>query len=238
MTVSSFDDESLLPLSGLQHFAYCKRQWALIHIERQWDENVATVDGRHLHQKVHSQLPTEARGDTLIARSLPLVSRRLGLYGVADVVEFVRPVGGEDRDSLAELPGREGKWIVRPVEYKRGRPKSDDRDEVQLCAQAMCLEEMLNIVIKVGYLFYGKVQRRTLVSLTTALRDRVRDLSKGMHQLFDTGFTPRPEKLSRCSLCSLADICLPKTTRGRPKSVEQWMTTMVNEMANDPDGVM
>ena len=151
MNDSSFYEDLLLALSGIQHFAYCPRQWALIHLEGQWSESVATVEGRHLHDRVHSRLSTEARGDILVARSLALVSRRLGLYGVADVVEFLRPVH-ESEDCLVELPGRTGKWVVRPVEYKRGRAKPDERDEVQLCAQAICLEEMLGTGLEWVYI--------------------------------------------------------------------------------------
>ncbi|NLY76132.1 MAG: Dna2/Cas4 domain-containing protein, partial [Firmicutes bacterium] len=133
--IITYSEDDLLLLSGIQHFAYCERQWALIHIEQQWLENVRTVEGRHLHERVHNPDLVEKRGDLLVARSLPIVSWRLGLYGMMDLVEF-RQVGS-DQGGI-KLPNREGVWLPKPVEYKRGKPKTDDRDEVQLCAQAIC----------------------------------------------------------------------------------------------------
>lgn len=183
-----FTDESLLPLSGLQHFAFCKRQWALIHIERQWEESVRTVEGRHLHEKVHSGIQSEVVGEVVFSRSVPLVSYTLGLYGVADVVEYHKAPDG----SGVRLEGRDGFWRPHPVEYKRGRPKKDDRDVVQLCAQAMCLEEMLNTEIPDGSFFYGQTRRRQVVKFSSALRRRVSFLAREMHDMFVRGVTPPP----------------------------------------------
>ncbi len=237
MNDSSYDEDALLALSGIQHFAYCARQWALIHLEGQWSESVATVEGRHLHDRVHSRLSTEARGDILVARSLALVSRRLGLYGVADVVEFLRPVH-ESEDCLVELPGRTGKWVVRPVEYKRGRAKPDERDEVQLCAQAICLEEMLGAKVLSGCIFYGKTQSRVLVEFTQALRDRVEQLAKEMHSAFERRVIPPPGPLSKCGLCSLMDVCLPKAVSRRGRQVQQWVVRMVSLIDKDTGGAI
>lgn len=206
-------EESLLPLSGLQHFAFCKRQWALIHIERQWEENVRTVEGRHLHEKVHSGPESEAQGEIIIARTVPLASYKLGLYGVADVVEYHRT----SKERGASLYGRDGYWRPHPVEYKRGKPKRDDRDEVQLCAQAMCLEEMLKTEIQDGSIFYGQPRRRTLVKFSRDLRSRVVALAREMHDAFRFGVTPPAPRDVPCNLCSLKDLCVPKLTRKRKR---------------------
>lgn len=221
----AYREEELLSLSGIQHFAFCPRQWALIHIERQWKENVSTAEGHLLHQKVHSQLITEARGDVLITRSLPLVSYRLGLFGVADSVEFLRV---EPDQGGILLEGRSGYWFPYPVEYKRGRVKPDDRDEVQLCAQAMCLEEMLHVSINSGSLYYGAMRRRTQIIFAKELRQRVEELSVQMHELYSQGLTPKPPKGVRCSLCSLEGICLPKMSRQRKnvsKHIANWLAS-------------
>ncbi len=220
-----YSEEELLALSGIQHFAFCPRQWALIHIEQQWRENISTAEGRLLHEKVHSQLITEARGDVLITRSLPLVSYRLGLFGVADSVEFLRIE--RDQGGIL-LKGRSGYWLPYPVEYKRGRVKPDDRDEVQLCAQAMCLEEMLHVTINSGSLYYGAMRRRTQIVFTTELRQRVENLSIQMHELYSQGITPKPPKGVKCSLCSLEEICLRKLSRQRKnvsKHIATWLTS-------------
>lgn len=212
-----FAEETLLPLSGLQHFAFCPRQWALIHIERQWSENVRTIEGRFLHERVHSGSCSERDGDVIIARSVPLVSYRLGLYGVADLVEYhPTKLGG------ITLPNREGLWSPHPVEYKRGSPKKDDRDEVQLCAQAMCLEEMLGTYIPTGSFFYGQTRRRVRVTFSDNLRERVIQLARQMHEVFDQGMTPPAPHGVSCNLCSLKDLCIPKLTR-RVWSVKNYM---------------
>ncbi|MGB4007446.1 MAG: CRISPR-associated protein Cas4, partial [Bacillota bacterium] len=198
-----YDEDSLLPLSGIQHIAFCERQWALIHVEQQWAENVRTVEGRQMHERAHNPWLADYDSDHIVSRSVPLISHRLGLSGQADVVEFW-PVG-EGVDGGAPLPGREGLWIPKPVEYKRGRPKGDDRDEVQLCAQAMCLEEMLGAKITEGDLYYGQTRRRQRVTLDDVLRNRVEQLCLRMHELFDCGCTPPAAQGRRCSLCSLVD---------------------------------
>ena len=151
--MSTYSEDDLLLLSGIQHFAYCERQWALIHVEQQWLENVKTVEGRHLHERVHNPDLIEKRGDLLVARSLPIVSWRLGLYGMMDLVEFHQVSSDEGGTKLLN---HEGLWLPKPVEYKRGKPKADDRDEVQLCAQGICLEEMLQARIEEGDLYYGE----------------------------------------------------------------------------------
>lgn len=196
-------DAELLPLSALQHYAYCPRQFALIHIDQQWAENRFTAEGQLLHQRVNSG-ETETRGDLHIARSLRLVCRELGLTGVADVVEFHRV----DQHGCP-LPGCSGRWRPFPVEYKRGRSKPDDWDRVQLCAQAMALEEMLGVPVPSGAIFYGKPRRREAVEIDQALRDTTRQLAKSAHQLFRAQHLPEPQPGPKCAHCSLRRICVP-----------------------------
>ena len=200
-------EEGYLTLSGLQHFAFCRRQWALIHIEQQWAENLRTVEGDLLHRRAHDEQQTESRGDTLIVRGLRVVSHRLQVQGVCDVVEFHRDPAG------VTLAGREGTWQPYPVEYKRGKPKPFEADELQLCAQAMCLEEMLLCAIPEGSLFYGEPRRRTRVALDGALRGRVEAMLAEMRALYERGYTPKAKPGRGCAACSLKDLCLPRLTR-------------------------
>ena len=205
--MAHYSDPDLLPLSGLQHFAFCRRQWALIHIENQWQENLRTVEGHLLHRRAHDEAARERRGNTLILRGLPIVSHTLGLSGQCDVVEFhLTPEG-------VPLRGEEGQWLPFPVEYKRGRPKEHRADELQLCAQAMCLEEMLCCAVPAGALFYGEPRRRTAVEFSPELRQMVRDFSEEMHQYARRGHTPRAKPAKSCNACSLKDLCLPQLTR-------------------------
>ncbi|QDR82295.1 CRISPR-associated protein Cas4 [Sporomusa termitida] len=201
-------DEDLLLLSGIQHMAFCERQWALIHVEQVWAENVRTVEGKHFHERADDPFFDESRKTVRIVRSMPLVSHRLGLRGVADVVEFhhSKPeISGE----TCQLKDREGWWRPLPVEYKRGKPKKDGRDAVQLCAQAVALEEMLGLTITSGCLFYGETKRREAVEFTPALRQHTMELSRKMHVLVREGITPKAKKGKRCAQCSLVDDCQP-----------------------------
>ena len=205
--MTTYREEDLLPLSGIQHFAFCRRQWALIHLEQQWQENLRTVEGDLLHRRAHDGTQRERRGDTLTLRGLPVVSYALGLSGQCDVVEFRADSSG------VSLQGEEGLWRPFPVEYKRGRPKPHQADELQLCAQAMCLEEMLCCAIPAGALFYGEPRRRTEVDFTSELRQSVRDAAGEMHQYFRRGYTPKARPARSCAACSLQDLCLPGLVR-------------------------
>lgn len=206
--MSEYSDENLLMLSGIQHIAFCERQWALIHVEQQWSENVKTVEGHYLHEKTDDPFAGESRGDLLILRAVPLISRRLGLTGRADVVELYR-TETEPSDRTIVVESKPGRWLVIPVEYKRGKPKADECDEVQLCAQAYALEEANNIVITKGYLYYGETRHRHEVIFSDELRKRTEELASRMHELFDAGITPRPHLASYCKSCSLFNICIP-----------------------------
>lgn len=204
-----FKEEDYLQLSGLQHFVFCRRQWALIHIEGQWAENYRTVDGHLMHERVHDQEFRESRGDCLTVRGLAIHSTELGVSGQCDAVEFRRAPAG------IALQNREGLWLPYPVEYKRGKPKKHSADELQLCAQAMCLEEMLCCEIPAGALYYGEIRRRKEVTFTPELRQEVRTLLAEMHSLYDRGHTPRVKPTKGCNACSLKELCLPKLMRGR-----------------------
>lgn len=200
-----FDDDDLLPLSALQHLVFCERQFALIHVEGQWADNPWTVDGKALHDTADAGV-AETRGDLRIARSLPLRSRRLGLVGRADVVELHRSGPGEPGASLPQMTGR---WRPVPVEYKRGRPKSHDADRVQLCAQALCLEEMLDVPVPVGALFYGKTRRREGVVFDASLRNRTEAVAARAREILAAGLTPAARREPKCRRCSLLDLCRP-----------------------------
>jgi CRISPR-associated exonuclease Cas4 len=199
-----FSEDDLLPLSGLQHLAFCERQWALIHIEQIWSENRLTAEGREMHDRAH-EAGSESRPGLRIARGLRLRSLRLGLSGQADVVEFHSAAGG------VSLPGEAGLWQPFPVEYKRGRPKPDHSDMVQLCAQAICLEEMFPAAIPAGALFYGQPRRRLDVALSPDLRTETESLAARMHQLYIARATPRASYSPKCEKCSLLGSCMPKT---------------------------
>ena len=176
--------DDLLQLSGIHLMEICRRQWALIHIEKLWADNYQTADGVLMHDKAHDPELNESRGDLCIMRGVNVSSARLGISGQCDVVEFMR---GEDGISLS---GKEGLWKPYPVEYKRGESKTNDCDMLQLCAQAMCLEEMLACSIPVGFLYYGEPRRREKVELTADLRGRVEQALEEMHRLARRGYTP------------------------------------------------
>lgn len=206
------DQEDFLQLSGLQHFKFCRRQWALIHIEDQWAENYRTTDGAILHEKAHDSARSESRDDLLIMRDVRVFSPTMEVSGACDVLEFHRG------DTGIPLNGREGLWQPFPVEYKRGRPKEHTADELQLCGQAMCLEEMLCCEIPRGALYYGETRRRAEVSFTPELRQEVRSLLSQMHDLYRRGQTPKVKPTKGCNACSLKELCLPKLMKSRSVS--------------------
>lgn len=195
--------EQWLPLSGIQHFVFCRRQWALIHVEQQWQDNALTAEGRLMHFRVDDPWLSEKRKDLIAVRSVPVASPHLGLTGICDLIEFTASPEG------VSLPGQMGKFVPAPVEYKRGREKLDLCDQAQVCAQAMCLEHMLALSIGAGFLYYGQTRRRARVALTDELRELVRRASREMHNYAERGHTPRVKVSRVCRSCSLADICLP-----------------------------
>ncbi|MEC0370663.1 CRISPR-associated protein Cas4 [Paenibacillus chibensis] len=203
------EDDHYLMLSGIQHFEFCKRQWALIHIEQQWEENVRTVEGQHLHRKTDQPFIREKRGDRLIVRAMPIQSKNLQITGVCDVVEFIQ------NDDGVEIHGAEGKYIPYPVEYKRGKPKVNDADVLQLAAQALCLEEMMLCKVEVGYLFYHEIKHRIEVQLTSNIKDKVTAAITEMQDYYKRRYTPKVKTGSFCQSCSLHSICLPEVLNKR-----------------------
>ncbi len=219
MMAKFYDEDSLLPLSGIQHFAYCPRQWALIHVEGQWVESLSTAKGRLVHNRVDDPYLHETRGQVTTERSIPLVSKKLGLFGVADLLEI-------------HYLGTDQKKCYTLVEYKRGKPKPDDRDEVQLCAQAICLEEMNSMHLQYGSIYYDQVKHRHQVDFCASLRTRVEELSRNMHYYFNHGLTPEASKSSKCKNCSLKDICMPKLKKSK-KSARRYITDFISEISKE-----
>ena len=211
----TYTEDDLLPLSGLQHLLYCERQCALIHVEQAWVENRFTAEGRIMHERVHEE-GTASRGKIRVSYSMPLRSLELGLIGKADVVEFHRADDGE-----------KPLWRPFPVEYKRGRPKASDWDRVQLCAQAVCLEEMLGVRIEAGALFYGKTRRREDVVFDSDLRRMTAETAKRFHDLVESGVTPGAGYSKKCDHCSFLPLCLPKTVEKKGRAVGHYFRRML-----------
>lgn len=206
-------DDELISISALNHYTYCPRRCALIHIEQIWTENIFTAEGRIMHERVHDE-DRESRGDVRIEYAVPLRSLRLGLIGKADIVEY---------HCTADAV-----WQPFPVEYKRGKPKMDHCDKVQLCAQAICLEEMLNVHIPAGAIFYGQTRHRLDVIFDEALRRETEETAKKALTLIESGCTPKPVYAKRCERCSLNATCLPKTMQKR-RSIKTYLTRVTGE---------
>jgi len=227
-----FTEDDLLPISALQHLAFCPRQCALIHIECAWAENRFTAEGRAMHDAVHKP-QSEYQDGVHIARSLRLHSFRLGLVGQADVVEFHQLPN--DHKGGVELNSVAGKWMPFPVEYKRGKPKAGNCDIVQICAQAICVEEMLGTTIEKGALFYGKPRRRQEIAFSNKIRLETETLTLRLHELIGAGKTPPARYEKKCGSCSLYEICAPKTT-GIRKDINRYLAsarTILEENDNE-----
>ncbi len=200
----TYTEDEFLLISGIQHFSFCRRQWALIHMEQLWKENLRTVEGKIVHERCHDEGFTEKRKDLLTTRGMRVFSRTLGAVGQCDVVEFHRQADG------VRLFGQEGAWQAVPVEYKRGKPKTEDCDRLQLAAQAMCLEEMLGGEVPNAYLFYDEIRRREEVEVTEVLRQEVQDVFREMHDYARRGHTPKAKSKKQCRSCSMKELCLPR----------------------------
>jgi CRISPR-associated exonuclease Cas4 len=220
-------EDDFLMLSGIQHFVFCRRQWALIDVEQQWADNVRTVEGNLLHQKAHDNDSREKRGDLIITRAMPIQSREMGVSGECDVVEFHKDKSG------VEIFG--DRYQVIPIEYKKGKPaeaagkgvNKSEANALQLVAQAMCLEEMLCCRIDYGYLYYGEVRRRVREDCTPERRDAVRQIFSEMHKYMEQGYTPKVKRTKSCNACSLKDICL--SVLEKRKSASKYMEQAMEE---------
>ena len=220
-SLMEYKEEDFLQLSGLQHFKFCRRRWALIHIENQWEENYRTIDGAILHQNAHDTEFLESRGDRFITRGVSIYSAELGVSGQCDVLEYHRGNTG------IPIAGKDGLWQPFPVEYKRGRPREDTGDALQLCGQAMCLETMLCCDIPEGALYYGEIRRRERVAFTPELRAQVRQMLEQMHDLYQRGYTPKVRPTKSCNACSMKELCLPKLMKNR--SVSAYLKAAMEE---------
>ncbi len=214
MKMVQFSEADLVPLSALQHYLFCPRQCALIHVEQIWEESRLTAEGRILHERV-DEGGMEKRRDVKRVFGLPIRCLRLGLVGKADVVEFHRQP--------------DGTWRPYPVEHKRGRRKEEDWDRVQLCAQALCLEEMLGVAVPEGALFYGKEQRREVVEINEALRRKTEEVAAAVHRMLAEGRTPPPGYSPKCDRCSLVEVCLPRGVGGSRGRVARYLAKALEE---------
>ncbi|MBE5965911.1 MAG: CRISPR-associated protein Cas4 [Lachnospiraceae bacterium] len=210
-------------ISGIQHFVFCRRQWALIHIEQQWEENYFTVDGELKHERTDNPEIHEKRKNTITVRAMPVKSQTLGITGKCDVVEFTKT----EKECGIYIPQYEGNYTVAPIEYKRGKPKEDASDILQLLAEVYCLEEMLATQIDKGYLFYFETRRREEIHFSKELRQQMIEIFEEMHSYMDRGYTPKVRTSKKCKTCSLKDICLPELNKN--KKVRQYIQGRVSE---------
>lgn len=220
-----YREEDFLAISGIQHFCFCPRQWALGHIEQQWKENRLTAEGEAQHARAHDPDADEKRGDRILSHAMPVFSAELGVRGVCDVVEFTKSESG------VPIMGRAGNWLPAPVEYKHGDGRSQEADALQLCCQAMCLEKMLCCEIGSGFLYYADLHRRVKIELTAELRERVKSMFEEMHRLYARGYTPRVKRRPGCKSCAQSEICLPALERTR--SPDEYIAAALREAAEE-----
>jgi len=224
-------NDELIQLSGLRHVLFCPRRFALIHMEQVWRENRLTAEGRVVHDNAHDPFFTEKRKELLITRAVPVVSYVLGISGECDVVEW------RNGDSGVSIDGRIGFWQPTPIEYKRGKPMKEAFDEVQLCAQAICLEEMLCVHIDKGYLYYEEIRSRIEIVFDEILREKVTEAAKEAYLILESGILPAPNRpKTKCRNCSLFDECMPaaKTNKSAKAYIRSHMDEIspVEEMAD------
>ncbi|MDR0930859.1 MAG: CRISPR-associated protein Cas4 [Clostridiales bacterium] len=215
------NEDNFLPISAIQHFVFCKRQWGLIHIENQWADNLRTIEGEILHAKAHDPFLRETRGDKFISRGMPVKCAQLGIFGVCDIVEFVKDSHG------VEVFGRDGTYNVFPIEYKRGAPKENPADRLQLAAQALCLEEMLCCKIPLAYLYYGEIKHRVAVEIDADLRLQLTNVLSEMRGYYDRKHVPKVKRSKSCNACSLNEICLPVLMKNT--NIRQYINSHINE---------
>lgn len=205
----SYSDEDCIAISGLQHLAFCKRQWGLIHLDQEWAENFLTAEGRVMHERVDSGYQEFRRGVRQYS-GLHIRNLELGLYGRMDVLEVEETDGPSIDIPWINLSGN---WKLRPVEFKHGKPKNHDADLIQLCAQALCIEEMTGIPITEGSIYYCEIRRRTEYSFSEDIRSRTIELTNEAHSLIKSGKLPTAEKNHNCKSCSLIEFCQPRVNQ-------------------------
>lgn len=204
-----YSDEECIAISGLQHLAFCKRQWGLIHLDQEWSENFLTAEGRLKHERVDSGYQEFRRGVKQYS-GLHVRNFELGLYGKMDVLEVEKTEG-----PFIEIPwiNLSGNWRLRPVEFKHGKPKDNDVDVVQLCAQALCLEEMTGLHIEEGSIYYCEIRRRSEFTFSNDIRNRTKELALEAHNLLASEKLPEAEQNHNCKACSLLEFCMPRTNQ-------------------------
>ncbi|MBR4236258.1 MAG: CRISPR-associated protein Cas4 [Clostridia bacterium] len=217
-------DEDYLLLSGIQHFSFCRRQWALIHVENLWDENALTAEGEIIHKRVHDYDVQDIRNGVLTVRGLQVHSERMKIRGVCDAVEFI-----PDPDGV-RLNKRDGTWRICPVEYKHGRSKANDCDRLQVCAQALCLEEMFCCDIPEAYLYYAETRRREKVILDSVHRKKVCDMFDEMRGYIERNYTPKVRPGKSCGKCSLENVCVPELLK-RKTTVREYIDKRLYEVS-------
>jgi len=213
-----YSEDDLIPLSYLSQYFYCRRRAGLLFLEEQWKDNVHTAEGTILHEKVHSG-EHEKRRELVIMRGIPVRSLKLGLFGVADSVELYATGEGYT------IPWLDGKWSIHPVEYKHGESRDELEYEVQICAQAVCLEEMINCKIDSGFIYYGADRRRKHVIFDSNLRALVTEGALQLHKMLEAKITPIVRKSRKCRECSMVDCCLPDL----PKSTRKYLDQLLQE---------
>jgi len=217
-----YEEDDYLMLSGIQHFYFCRRQWSLIHVEQQWQDNRWTAEGQLVHEKADNPYLKEKRKNHFLSRAMPVSSPSLGLSGILDVVEFSKNEAG------ISVKGKEGKWQPTIVEFKRGKEKKDNRDIVQLVAQAICLEETLNIEVPYAYLYYHQTNKKVKISISDELKHEVHDLTEQMHEIYNQRITTEAEFHKNCKECSLIDICMPRLTK-KKVNINNYMYSHLDE---------
>ncbi len=220
-----YSEDDYIQLSGIQHFAFCKRQWGLVYLEQQWLENLKTAEGRIVHERAHDSFSSEKRGNLIISRGIQISSKELGISGECDVIEFHR--SDPESAQSAYIPEYDGYFKVIPIEYKRGAPKTEEFDRLQLCAQALCLEEMLCVDIPQGCIYYAETKRRQKVEFTDSLRNNVRNIISQIHDYTSRGTTPSAKRTKSCNACSVKDICLPQLEK--KKSAKEYIMSAISD---------
>ena len=196
--------EERIPLSSIKQYAYCKRRFGLMFIDNEFIDNFKTIEGNILHEKVNDPFFNEKRGDKYFSRSVPVYSDRFNLYGIVDIIEFIKDENG------VSIPTQKGLWRLNPIEYKNGKPEKSRADELQLCAQAICLEEMFDTEIISADIYYGRLKKRVNIELIDELRYSVEKIVADIHDLIEKAIIPEKPDNQNCSLCSMIDICMPR----------------------------
>lgn len=222
--MKSNEEPERFPISSIKQFVYCQRRFALMYIDCEWESNYKIIEGDIMHEKVDDPFFNEKRGDIHITRSVPIYSNILNLYGVADIVEFIKT------DIGIEVVGKKGFWKINPVEYKNGKSESSNADNFQLCAQALCLEEMFNTNIQSGDIYYGKIKRRVNILFTDQLKNDVRTCINNMLELLNEQKIPPKPLDQNCNLCSLVNVCIPNSSEIQDSFKYQVLRLLKGEM--------